>query len=49
MTAKPWTTTEEAYLRKWAGIADNANLRGVEHRSLISEVKRIDAALAELK
>ena len=21
MTAKPWTTTEEAHLRKWAGIA----------------------------
>lgn len=27
-------------------VADNANLRGVEHRSLISEVKRIDAALS---
>ena len=29
-----------------AVIADNANLRGVEYRSLVTEVKRIDAALA---
>ena len=27
-------------------VADNANLRGVEHRSLIAEVNRIDAALS---
>jgi hypothetical protein len=30
-----------------ATVAENANLRGVEHRSLMSEVKRIDAKLAE--
>lgn len=27
-------------------VADNANLRGVEHRSLIAEVNRIDSALS---
>lgn len=32
-----------------AVIADNAKLRGVEYRSLMSEVSRIDAALAEVK
>jgi len=31
-----------------AVVADNANLRGVEHRSLIAEVKRIDAVLASI-
>ena len=29
-----------------AVVADNANLRGVEYRSLVTEVKRIDAALS---
>ena len=29
-----------------AVVANNANLRGVEYRSLVTEVKRIDAALA---
>lgn len=29
-----------------AVVADNANLRGVEYRSLIAEIKRIDAKLA---
>ena len=32
-----------------AVVADNANLRGVEYRSLIAEIKRIDAKLASLK
>jgi hypothetical protein len=31
-----------------ATVAENANLRGVENRSLMSEVKRIDAKLAEV-
>lgn len=29
-----------------AVVANNANLRGVEYRSLVTEVKRIDAALS---
>ena len=29
-----------------AVVANNANLRGVEHRSLVAEVKRIEAALS---
>lgn len=32
-----------------AVVANNANLRGVEYRSLIAEIKRIDAKLASLK
>lgn len=32
-----------------AVVADNANLRGVEYRSLIAEIKRIDAKLASLE
>lgn len=32
-----------------AVVADNANLRGVEYRSLITEIKRIDAKLVSLE
>lgn len=43
MTAKPWTTTEEAHLRKWAGIALVTQIAADLNRTNASIYKRMQA------
>ena len=43
MTAKPWTTTEEAHLRKWAGIALVTQIAADLNRTNSSIYKRMQA------
>ncbi len=43
MTAKPWTTTEEAHLRKWAGIALVTQIAADLNRTNSSIYKKMQA------